>query len=71
MVFFLAEFLNLTIKEHEKNLSLFTFITDSIKLYNILNEDYANFHIAFIIQITNFLGINVDNSRSEERRVGK
>ena len=63
VVFFLAEFLNLTIKEHEKNLSLFTFITESIKLYNILNEDYANFHIAFIIQITNFLGIKVDNSK--------
>ena len=53
---FLAEILTTVLKEETPNFELFDFIEDSIKYLDRCESGYANFHIAFLIGLSSFLG---------------
>jgi DNA repair protein RecO (recombination protein O) len=54
---FLGEFLMSVLKEESPHIELFRFIEDSIKYFDSLREGYANFHLAFLIGLSSFLGL--------------
>ncbi|WP_019037176.1 DNA repair protein RecO [Psychroflexus tropicus] len=59
MVMFLAEVLKGSIQEEEKNQALFHFLKDSF-LYLDQSETFKNFHLLFIVRLTEFLGFYPD-----------
>ncbi len=61
MTLFLAEMLSYSIHEEEANLSLFEFLEASFQWLD-MNEEIANFHCHFLIQLTKYLGFYPDTS---------
>lgn len=59
MVLFLAEMLKNCIKEEEPNESLYHFIENSL-LWLDSNDDIANFHILFLLELSKHLGFYPD-----------
>ncbi|MEG1616043.1 MAG: recombination protein O N-terminal domain-containing protein [Bacteroidales bacterium] len=59
VVLFLAEALSRTVREQEQNLPLYHFIVDSVNLYDLLEEGKANFHLVFLLKISEFLGFRI------------
>ncbi len=55
-IFFLNELLYKTLKEESSNPQLFTWIANSLKWLDISGNDFVNFHLVFMIQLTKFLG---------------
>ena len=55
MVLFLAEIFKTCIREEEQNPELYHFIQNSL-LWLDENESIANFHIFFLLQLSNYLG---------------
>jgi DNA repair protein RecO (recombination protein O) len=53
---FLAEILTSVLKEESPNLELFGYIEDSIRYLDKCDSGFANFHIAFLIGLSSFLG---------------
>ena len=53
---FLNELLIKTIKEENKNPELFNFLFESIKLFDIMKSNISNFHLAFALKLTKYLG---------------
>lgn len=53
---FLNEVLIKCIKEHHPNEELFDFITSSYKWFNESKEDYNNFHICFLFELSKYMG---------------
>ena len=59
LVFFLAEFLNNLLRNYPTDEQLWLFIRDSICFLDETDErKLANFHIAFLVRMLPFLGIN-------------
>ena len=56
MAVFIAEILATVLKEETPNHELFDFIEDSIKYLDNCESGCANFHIAFLIGLSSFLG---------------
>lgn len=67
MVLFLSELLQKTIYEEEKNTDLFNFLWNSIKILDIKEENFSNFHISFMLQLTKHLGFFPQNNHSGEK----
>ncbi|MBW2938461.1 DNA repair protein RecO [Aureisphaera sp. CAU 1614] len=63
LLLFLSEILKNSVKEEEANPSLFQFIENSLKWLDI-NEKIANFHLLFLLKLTNFLGFYPDFSEN-------
>jgi|LGOV01.1.fsa_nt_gb DNA repair protein RecO (recombination protein O) len=65
LTMFLAEMLDLTLQEEEPNVLLFEFLESSFHYLDEL-EEYANFHISFLIELTKHLGFypRLDNINS-------
>ena len=61
IVIFLSEMLHHSIKEEEKNQSLFTFLEAAL-LWLDTHEETANFHLILLLEITKFLGFYPDTS---------
>ncbi len=61
--FFIAEFLDRVIQEHEANPTLYTYIENSIVLFELIDQGKANFHLIFLAHLSSLLGlaINVDS----------
>lgn len=55
LTMFLAEILELTLKEEEPNELLYNFLETSFRYLDEI-ESYANFHISFLIELSKFLG---------------
>lgn len=55
VVFFIAEILDKSLKEEESNQLLFEFLDKSIHFFDDL-EDYSNFHIYFLLELSKYLG---------------
>tara|TARA_B110000503_G_scaffold21747_1_gene33339 strand:- start:2711 stop:3409 length:699 start_codon:yes stop_codon:yes gene_type:complete len=55
--FFLAEFLSKVVKEEEQNFSLYTFVEEKLKLLNSGKSISPSFHISFLIELMDILGI--------------
>jgi len=53
---FIAEALYKTLKEEEANHELFSFLLHAIQTLDLNNEGTANFHIAFLIEYSKYLG---------------
>ena len=62
LVMFLSEILTSTIREEEKNDSLYHFLSSSLILLDHTDE-YANFHIYFMLQLSMHLGFYPDDSK--------
>ena len=60
MGFFLAEFLSKILKEVHPNPLLFNYLADSIRVLDLSRENYANFHLSFMINLTQFMGFYPD-----------
>lgn len=64
IVMFLSELLNVALKEEEPDLSLFTFLMTWFEWLDH-HEDIANFHIAFLIHLSRYLGFHPEISRAD------
>jgi DNA repair protein RecO len=53
---FLAEFMSRILADLQPNKLLFNYMVDSIKILDLLERGVANFHLAFMIKISSFLG---------------
>ena len=56
IVFFLAEILNLVLKEEADNPELYFYIENSLKEFDQKKDDFADFHLIFLLQLSYFLG---------------
>lgn len=56
IVLFLTEILNAVLKEEEQNFALFEFLENSIRAFDQKNSGYADFHLWFLLNLTQFLG---------------
>lgn len=59
---FLSDFLLHVIREPEPYPSFFRFLSDSIILYNAMQEGKANFHLCFLFALSSFLGFYPDTN---------
>ena len=64
IVMFLSEILIATIREEEKNGRLYHFLSSSLVLLDHTDE-YANFHVYFMLQLSMHLGFYPDDSHIE------
>jgi DNA repair protein RecO (recombination protein O) len=53
---FLSEFLHNVLKSEVKNTKLYHYILYSLQWFDATNEGIANFHVAFLIRLTYYLG---------------
>jgi DNA repair protein RecO (recombination protein O) len=65
---FLAEILYKTIQEQEQNKDLFSYLYHSFIVLDCLTEGIANFHIAFLFNLTKFLGFYPNKNFSIENK---
>ena len=56
ITFFLTEALEKSLNEEQANHDMFIFMTNSIELFDSLNENVENFHLFFLFFLTKFLG---------------
>ncbi|NJB71255.1 DNA repair protein RecO (recombination protein O) [Saonia flava] len=61
---FLSEMLGNSIHEEEQNQGLFHFLEASFQWLDT-HDDISNFHIAFLLKLTRYLGFNPDTSNSD------
>ena len=57
VIFFLSEFLDKILRETQENRPLFAFLEHSIEVLEHTDFGFANFHIAFLFQLTRYMGI--------------
>lgn len=58
IAFFVAEIIHKSIKEEEPNISLFSFLHQSILALDLANKNFSNFHIYFLVLFTKHLGFS-------------
>lgn len=58
--FFIAEFLVFTMRDEQRNASLFDFIEKSLLWYDSASGTTANFHLMFMMRVSMFLGFYPD-----------
>lgn len=63
---FISEIIVRTIREHEANPQLFTFIKTAIEILEQMERGIANFHIYFLVQLASMLGFKPHNNYSEK-----
>ncbi len=67
---FIADFLNSTLREQQPDEALFDFIVDAVdRLGTATGTSLANFHIAFMVTMQKYLGIEPDFSTYRRGRV--
>ncbi len=59
---FLAEMLHHSLKNHEPNPPLFTFIHDAVKQLDAAKGRVADFHLVFLLELSRFLGFQPRNN---------
>ena len=64
---FLAEVLYKVLREEEARTELFQFLNHSFQIFDLIKEGSANFHLAFLIQLSRYMGFSPTNNFSEER----
>lgn len=64
---FLAEMLYRVLKEEEARPELYQFMSHSFRIFDLLREGRANFHLAFMIQLTRYMGFAPTNNWAEDR----
>jgi DNA repair protein RecO (recombination protein O) len=66
IAFLIAEVLYKAIKEEENNNDLFNFLFNSIQILDLQKENYINFHLVFLAQLTRHLGFFPQNVSQEK-----
>ncbi|MCK9412137.1 MAG: DNA repair protein RecO [Prolixibacteraceae bacterium] len=66
---FLAELLFKVLKEEEARPELFQFLAHSFRIFDLIQHGVANFHIAFLIQLTRYMGFEPTDNFSEEKPI--
>ncbi len=64
---FLAEILYRTLQEQEANLTLFSYLINAIKIFDLTEKGYANFHLLFLLGLTKHLGFFPRNNYTPEK----
>jgi DNA repair protein RecO (recombination protein O) len=64
---FLSELLYKVLKEEEARPELFQFLSSSFQIFDLLRDGATNFHLAFLIQLTRYMGFAPENNYSDER----
>ena len=64
IVMFLAEVLSNILKEEEKNQTLFTYLETTL-VWLDTNDDFSNFHLLFLLNLTKHLGFYPDLEHSD------
>ncbi len=64
IVMFLSEVLVNVLKEEEQNLKLFTYLETTLKWLDY-EEEFSNFHLLFLLNLTQYLGFYPDTSNSK------
>lgn len=62
---FIAEILFRVLKEEEARPELYKFLSNSFQIFDLMEEGAANFHLAFLIQLTRYLGFSPENNFSD------
>lgn len=65
VVLFLSEVLYRVLKEEEENFSMFNFIREALIAYDLMDNNYANFHLFFLMELTKHLGFYPQNNFSQ------
>lgn len=65
VVFFLSEVLRNSVKEEEPNPALFEYIENTLNWFDV-HEDFANFHLLFLLKLTKYLGFYPDDSETDK-----
>lgn len=60
IVLFISEILSNVLKEEEKNVKLYDYLETALQ-YLDNEEEYANFHLLFLLKLTRYLGFQPDN----------
>ena len=53
----LAEFMTYTLRNEASNLDLYWYLEHSFRWFDMVEEDYSNFHLVFLLKLARFLGI--------------
>jgi len=64
IVFFIADVLRYAIQEEEQNIALFDFLKAAI-IWLDTHDNIANFHLLFLLNLTQYLGFYPDHSEKE------
>jgi DNA repair protein RecO (recombination protein O) len=65
LAIFIAEVFYRSVKEEESNIPLFEFLRTSVLLLDKEQNSCSNFHLAFLVQLTSYLGFFPGNEYSE------
>ena len=66
---FINEILYKTLKEEEANPALFIFIFNSIKYFDIKKDNFNDFHLLFIIQLSKYIGFFPKENYSSRNKI--
>ena len=67
MVMFLAEVMQMVLKEEESNTLLYRYLEENLIRFDEREKNYADFHLWFLMQLTKFLGFfpNIDEMEQD------
>ena len=63
---FIAEFISKVIREVQPNKYLFDYILQSLQVLELVEKSFANFHLVFMIRLSQFLGFYPDATGYEK-----
>ena len=61
--FFLSEFLSKVLSTEEDQNQKFDFISKSIHYFDNMNNDYNDFHVKFLIKLSDYFGVGISNHK--------
>ncbi len=64
---FLSEVIYRTLYEQEPNETLFSYLVNAIKILDLADKGYANFHLIFLLGYARHLGFSPDNNYSASK----
>lgn len=69
--FFLQEFLSKILRNEQSNKELFDFLGSSLRIFDMMNDSFQNFHLQFILKISDHLGISILSTKDLFEHIGK
>ncbi len=66
---FLSELLYKVLREEEARPELFHFLSSSFQIFDLMREGTTNFHLAFLMQLTRYMGFAPENNYSVEKQL--
>lgn len=64
---FIAEFLNRCLIEQSPDKATYEFLENAIEYFDLMKNDYASFHLSFLLKFTRYLGILPLFEENEEK----